>query len=55
MERLGRSGVRLPSGITVHLDTGYDSANTCGLLDELSCEAEVATKGNEPRTRGGTP
>ena len=56
MERLGRSGFRLPSGITGPLDAaGYDSVKTCGLLDELSCEAEVATKGSEPHTRGGTP
>ena len=55
LERLGRFSFRLPSVITVHLDAGYDSAKTRGLLDRLSCEAEVATKGNEPQSRGGTP
>jgi hypothetical protein len=45
LERLGRFGFRLSSVITVHLDAGYDSAKTRGLLDEVGCEAEVATKG----------
>lgn len=43
LERLGRFDFRLPSVITEHLGAGYDLAQTRGLLDELGCEAEVAT------------
>lgn len=45
LERLGRFGFHLPPAITVHLDAGYDSARTRGLLDELGCAGEVAAKG----------
>ncbi|MDQ6739030.1 MAG: IS5 family transposase [Actinomycetota bacterium] len=45
LERLSRFGYFLPEKIRVHLDAGYDSKKTRDLLDELGCEAHVATKG----------
>jgi hypothetical protein len=45
LEMLSRFGFDLPERITVHLDAGYDSAGTRGLLEELGCEAQIATKG----------
>lgn len=49
LERLGRFetrfGVGLPETITVHLDAGYDSRPTRGLLAELGCRARISTKG----------
>lgn len=38
-------GVGLPDTITVHLDAGYDSTKTRGLLDELGCQAVISQKG----------
>lgn len=35
----------LPSGITAHLDRGYDGAPTRALLDELGLTGEIARKG----------
>ena len=45
LERLSRFGFDLPERITVHLDAGYDSKATRGLLAELGCKAQIATKG----------
>lgn len=49
LEKLGRFdeglGFGLPEDITVHLDAGYDSAKTRGLLDELGCDAVISIKG----------
>lgn len=45
LEQLGRFGFHLPERIRVHLDAGYDSDKTRELLEELGCEAHVATKG----------
>ena len=35
----------LPEIITVHLDAGYDSANTRELLDEIGCHEQFTSKG----------
>jgi transposase len=45
LETLGRFGFDLPEEIAVHLDAGYDSNLTRGLLEELGCEAHIASKG----------
>jgi transposase len=45
LEKLSRFGFWLPDTIRVHLDAGYDSRVTRDLLDELGCEAKIATKG----------
>jgi transposase len=49
LEHLGRFdeglGVGLPDDITVHLDAGYDSHKTRGLLDELGCRGVISQKG----------
>lgn len=45
LETLSRFGFDLPERITVHLDAGYDSKGTRGLLAELGCEARIAVKG----------
>ena len=45
LETLSRFGFDLPQRITVHLDAGYDSKATRGLLAELGCDGEIATKG----------
>lgn len=45
LETLSRFGFDLPEKITVHLDAGYDSQATRGLLEELGCDGEIATKG----------
>ena len=45
LETLSRFGFELPAQITVHLDAGYDSKATRGLLAELGCDGEIATKG----------
>ncbi|MCF6746702.1 IS5 family transposase [Blastococcus sp. KM273128] len=38
-------GFGLPEDITVHLDAGYDSTKTRGLLEELGCDAVISAKG----------
>lgn len=53
LERLCRFGFHLPPVITVHLDAGYDSAKTRGLLNELGCAAKVARKGKPAPTQVG--
>ena len=45
LETLSRFGFDLPQRITVHLDAGYDSKATRGLLAELGCDGRIATKG----------
>lgn len=45
LERLSRFGFDLPETITVHLDSGYDSAVTRELLDELGCTWQINPKG----------
>jgi hypothetical protein len=45
LERLARFGFDLPDRITVHLDSGYDSAVTRDLLDELGCTWRISPKG----------
>ncbi|CAM5228744.1 transposase [Streptomyces spiroverticillatus] len=45
LETLGRFGFHLPDGITVHLDSGYDSRVTRDLLTELGCGWQIAPKG----------
>jgi transposase len=45
LETLGRFGFDLPERITVHLDAGYDSKATRGLLAELGCTAMISAKG----------
>lgn len=45
LETLSRFGFNLPQRITVHLDAGYDSKATRGLLAELGCDGRIATKG----------
>ena len=49
LEKLGRFevrfGVGLPEQMTVHLDAGYDSANTRDLLAELGCQAVISASG----------
>lgn len=40
-----RFGAGLPAQITVHLDAGYDSAKTRGLLAELGCTGVISQKG----------
>lgn len=45
LETLGRFGFYLPEAITVHLDAGYDSQATRGLLDELGCQGVISQKG----------
>ena len=45
METLSRFGFELPERITVHLDAGYDSAKTRGLLEELGCRGVISVKG----------
>lgn len=51
LERLSRFGFFLPERITVHLDAGYDSQITRGLLEELGCDYVISTKG-EPLQAG---
>ncbi|MGP9490475.1 IS5 family transposase [Glutamicibacter sp. 287] len=51
LERLSRFGYLLPEQIKVHLDAGYDSRQTRGLLTELGCDWEISTKG-EPLQAG---
>jgi transposase len=45
LETLGRFGFQLPGAICVHLDAGYDSKATRGLLAELGCTAVISAKG----------
>jgi transposase len=45
LEKLARFGLALPEQITLHLDAGYDSAVTRGLLDELGCRGVISVKG----------
>lgn len=49
LEKLGRFdeglGIGLPENITVHLDAGYDSSKTRGLLAELGCHGVISKKG----------
>jgi transposase len=45
LEKLSRFGCCLPETIRVHLDAGYDCGVTRDLLDELGCDAKIATKG----------
>lgn len=45
LEKLSRFGLALPERITVHLDAGYDSAVTRGLLGELGCRGQISIKG----------
>lgn len=35
----------MPQEITIHLDAGYDSADTRDLLDELGCDGVISKKG----------
>lgn len=51
LEKLSRFGFHLPPQITVHLDAGYDSKKTRGLLTELGCEWVISTSG-EPLQAG---
>lgn len=51
LEKLSRFGFHLPEQITVHLDAGYDSAKTRGLLTELGCDWEISSHG-EPLQAG---
>jgi transposase len=44
LETLGRFGFNLPEEIAVHLNAGYDSTVTRELLEELRCEAHIASK-----------
>src|SRR5699024_12795832 len=46
LEKLSRFGFHLPEQITVHLDAGYDSAKTRGLLTELGCDWEISSHGD---------
>lgn len=45
LETLAVFGFHLPHQITVHLDAGYDSANTRDLLAMLGCSWEISTHG----------
>lgn len=40
-----RFGMGLPEQITVHLDAGYDSAKTRGVLEEFGCCGVISAKG----------
>jgi len=50
LEKLSRFGFHLPDQITVHLDAGYDSTKTRGLLTELGCDWQISTKGEPLQT-----
>lgn len=50
LEKLSRFGFYLPDKISVHLDAGYDSTKTRGLLTELGCDWEISTKGEPLQT-----
>jgi len=43
----------LPQTITVHLDAGYDSANTRGTLAERGLTGEIAHKGDKAPIQAG--